>query len=94
MEFSGRSIMPASFEDPPPEYEKPPQPPPKLIDDDVTTIGKMIGAGCVAVCTCGIGLIFIMFPYGFFGGIGLLLAGIGLYAIYYAWIVASKGSEW
>ncbi|MFW9975761.1 MAG: hypothetical protein ACFFDQ_10870 [Candidatus Thorarchaeota archaeon] len=91
--------MPASFEDPPPDRPYPP-PQPGIRDENLGTIFKIGGSGCVALCTCTLGVAFLlpaaMMGYygGFFVVVGLVCLGIGCYSVYYGWSAADKGSQW
>ena len=97
--------MPASFDDPPADRPRPPPSQSEIKDENVGTLFKIGGSGCVAVCACGMGLVFflpaLMFlPYGVspvsgvFGLIGLLCIAVGCYAGYYGWQAADEGSKW
>ena len=105
--YEGMITMPASFEDPPPESEKPPPPPfqGEIKDDNLGTVLKIGGSTAVATCSCACGAIFLIVPLGFlsygfspFMGLflllGLVLSGVGCYAIYYGWHAAEEGSKW
>jgi len=97
--------MPATFEDPSPDDLRPPQPQPEIRDENVGTIFKIGGAGCVAICMCGVGGILLILPLmlaplgfssymGFTIMIGLVFTVIGCYAGYYGWRAADEGSKW
>lgn len=97
--------MPASFEDPSPDGLIPPPSQPEIRDENVGTIIKIGGAGCIAICLCGVGGILLIFPlmfapFGFYyylGStvvIGLVCTVIGCYAGYYGWKAADEGSKW
>lgn len=97
--------MPATFEDPSPDDLTPPPSQPEIRDENVGTIIKIGGAGCVAICLCGMGSILLILPLmfapfgfsyymGFTAIIGLVCTAIGCYAGYYGWRAADEGSKW
>lgn len=94
-----------AFDDPPPDRPRPPPPQPEIRDENVGTLFKIGGAGCVAACMCGMGVILLILPLlfapfgftaymGFFSLIGLVCTVIGCYAGYYGWKAADEGSKW
>ena len=78
---------------PPPDPQKPPiQPLSDIKDENIGILGKIVGSGCVAFCTCTLGIGFLFIP--FLGLFGLILVAIGCYAAYYSWKAADEGSKW
>ncbi|MHA3962924.1 MAG: hypothetical protein AM325_005215 [Candidatus Thorarchaeota archaeon SMTZ1-45] len=97
--------MSASFDEPPSDSPRPSQPKPEVKDENIGAIFKIGGSTCLATCTCGLGLAFLipplMFaPYGVtpitgaFALIGLFLTVVGFVVGCYGWRVAEEGSRW